>query len=959
MKRVSVKRILLTLMCLVLLGSTLAGTVALAAATPVSVRLSQDAVSIDMAHERRATLSAVVTPAEANQRVRWSSSNTRVARVGSDGVVTAVKRGTAVITAKARGSDSVMATCTVTVTNSDLPDGISLGLTAISMERFSTRQLSPTVWPASSDTTVKWKTSNRRVASVNQDGLITADRAGTATITCYSTRDREVTATVQVTVFAKSSPTSLGLDPATDVMAVGETLKFSPVTMPVDACQYFTWKSSSARVASVSADGVVTANRPGWVTITCASRQNTRVSARRKILVVAADSPRAISLGRETLTMNPGGRYELSPTVLPADKNQSVKWKSSRSSVVSVNANGVLTAKKAGTATITVTSSVNSNLKATLTVKVENLPAPTSLSVTGPSTVQKGASIQLTAVPSPTKSSAAVRWSTSDSKVAKVDADGVVTGVRGGKAVITATSKDNRRVSAQYTVSVSDPDSPTQITLNTASFQLEAGGTFALTPTVYPAGSAQGVKFTSSNRSVARVDSRGNITGRREGTAVITAASTYNSSVSAAIQVTVVNRPAPTSINVTASSLYLAKGGTAVVTATPVPSTASRLFKYSSSSSSIASVDDNGVVTAKKTGTVKITVYSRKSSRVKAEITLVVADETTPRALSLSSAELFLGENDTAVLSPVVEPVTASRKVSWTSSNRGVVTVGTDGTVRATGQGTAVITCATATGNLTATCTVTVYNTTLTRVIPARTTDIAGIAQNMAKIEAIRRSAVNQVVLLQKNGKINGSEAALRKEVIDRAFEMQAFPWMTLNTQEYWTKAYAYKRYLPGNVYYGLPYIQTSSKGSYLNRRYNVAKALSEGRYYSSGKGYYLLNQSKLLEDMYVGCDCSAFVSMSMFGISHAASYLNTTAIVKSTYYNTMNSYADLRPGDILVKSGDHVILFLYYTNTAKTEMMIIEQGGDGSTVICSLYNPAWFSSRGYIARRRAGFSMK
>jgi hypothetical protein len=369
-------------------------------------------------------------------------------------------------------------------------------------------------------------------------------------------------------------------------------------------------------------------------------------------------------------------------------------------------------------------------------------------------------------------------------------------------------------------------------------------------------------------------------------------------------------------------------------------------------------VDDNGVVTAKRTGTAKITVYSRKSSRVKAEITIVVGDESTPRTLALNVTELFLGEDDTQTLTPVVTPATASRKASWTSSNRSVATVSSDGTVRAVGQGTAVITCATATGNLTATCTVTVFDTTLTRVIPARTTDIAGIAGNMAKIEAIRRSAVNQIVLLQKNRKITSSEAALRREIIDRAFEMQAFPWMTLNTQEYWSKAYAYKRYLPGNVYYGLPYIQTSSRGSYLNRRYNVAKAVNEGRYYSSGRGYYILNQSKLLENMYVGNDCSAFASISMFGTDHPASYLNTVAIAASNYYNTMNSYADLRPGDILVKSGNHVIVFLYYTNTAKTEMMIIEQGGDGNTVICSLYNPTWFSSRGYIARRRVGFAI-
>ena len=118
------------------------------------------------------------------------------------------------------------------------------------------------------------------------------------------------------------------------------------------------------------------------------------------------------------------------------------------------------------------------------------------------------------------------------------------------------------------------------------------------------------------------------------------------------------------------------------------------------------------------------------------------------------------------------------------------------------------------------------------------------------------------------------------------------------------------------------------------------------------------LNQDKLLDGMYCGNDCSAFVSMSQFGTSHAASYLNTTAIAKSTYYRTLSDYDKLRPGDILVKSGDHTVLFLYYVDAFKTKMMIIEQGGNGSTVICSVFDTSWFTSRGYVPRRQVSFSM-
>ena len=62
-------------------------------------------------------------------------------------------------------------------------------------------------------------------------------------------------------------------------------------------------------------------------------------------------------------------------------------------------------------------------------------------------------------------------------------------------------------------------------------------------------------------------------------------------------------------------------------------------------------------------------------------------------------------------------------------------------------------------------------------------------------------------------------------------------------------------------------------------------------------------------------------------------------------------------PGELTVKSGDHVIVFLYYVDSFKTKMMIIEQGGNGSTVICSIFDRTWFTSRGYMARRQIGFA--
>lgn len=422
--------------------------------------------------------------------------------------------------------------------------------------------------------------------------------------------------------------------------------------------------------------------------------------------------------------------------------------------------------------------------------------------------------------------------------------------------------------------------------------------------------------------------------------------------------VTVVDRAAPTSLSASLPSGEMSVGQTAQLTVTPKPASASRRYKYSSSSKAIVSVDENGLLTAKKAGTATITITSAKKSAIKTTVKVTVYDATTPRTLTLSTVNLYLGQDDTATLVPTIQPDSALKTVSWKSSNTSVATVSSDGKVSAKKAGTAVVTCTTQKGGLTATCTVNVLDTTLTTVIPERTTKTGGIAANLAKIEAVRKSAVNQVLSLAAHGQISATESAARQAVVNRAFEMQAFPWMTKSVQEYWSKAYAYKRYLPDTVYYGLPYIQTGPSNSYANRRYDAAKALSEKRYTSTGKGYYLLNQDKLLDGMYCGNDCSSFVSMSQFGTSHAASYLNTTGIANSTFYRTLSGYDKLRTGDLLVKSGDHTVLFLYYVDAFKTKMMIIEQGGNGSTIICSVYDAAWFSSRGYVPRRQTTFAM-
>jgi len=955
------KRILIILCMLAALFMPVMDMAALPAQadiTPAVVELSDKSIVIDLAKGTKYTLSADVLPEGASQRIKWSTSSSSIVKVSSSGVLTARKRGTATITATARNT-KVKATCTVTVIDSDIPTGIEIGAATLTMNRFDTRQLSAVVSPSTAVQKVKWKTSKSSVVKVSSDGLLTARKAGTATITCYSAEDSKVLDTVKVTVKQQATPKSISLTPDTDIMVVGEKLQLHAQQYPADACGYFEWRTSSSSRAKVDENGVVTARKTGWVTITCRSMQSSSVRATRKILIVSASSPHKISVSKDSLTLNPGNTYQISPTVLPAGKDSRVTYKTSRSSVATVSSTGLITIKKAGTATITITSRANKEVTAKISINAVNLPAPDSMKITAPSSVvNKGGELQLSISPYPSGTNTEVKWSTSSSSIARISSDGVVTGRKAGKVTITATSKWDKKVKATFEVSVYDPASPTSVRLNAGVITMEIGEKREMEATVYPVGCKNSkLKWRSTSSSIAKVSSSGVITARRAGTAIISATSTYNTSIAGNVMVTVVNRSAPKSIQLSVSDRQMPIGGTMQLTAAPSPSGASRLFKYSSSNSKIISIDENGLMTAKKAGTVTITVKSSKSSSIKATIEIRAYDPSAPTSVTLNASNLYLGEDDSATLVATVKPDNTLKTVRWKSSNTSIAKVSDDGRVTAIKPGTVTITCTTVKGELTAKCTVSVLDTTLSVTIPERTTKISGIAGNLAKIEAIRKSAVNQVLSLAAKGEITSTESAARQGIINRAFEMQAFPWMTKKVQEYWSKAYAYKRYLPDTVYYGLPYIQTGPSRGYVNRRYNVEKAVSENRYTATGKGYYLLNQNKLLDGMYCGNDCSAFASIAQFGLNHSASFLNTTGMANSKFYRSFKDYKDLRPGDILVKSGDHVIVFLYYVDSSKTRMMIIEQGGDGSTVICSIYNTSWFSSKGYVPRRQIGFA--
>ena len=424
-----------------------------------------------------------------------------------------------------------------------------------------------------------------------------------------------------------------------------------------------------------------------------------------------------ISLNKTSLSLRETETAQLTATVTPEDaEDRSVTWSSSDNSIATVNAEGVVSAIKEGTATITATTNDGSNLKATCTVKVSIMPvASITLNITE-KTLEEGEKVNLTANVLPANASnKTLAWTSSDENVATVDANGLVTAVKAGTATITVKAIDGSNVSTKCTIRVKAPVVLVQgITLNATEQTLMVGETLALTANVLPANASnKTLSWTSSDESVATVDANGLVTTVKEGTATITVKATDGSNASASCTITVKSAVVLVegiTLNVTEQTI--SEGETLALTASVTPENASnKTLSWTSSDENVATVDANGLVTAVKEGTATITVKATDGSNTSASCTITVkAPVVLVEGITLNATEQTLTEGETFALTASVTPENATNKsLAWTSSDENVATVDANGLVTAVKEGTATITVkATDGSNTSASCTITV-----------------------------------------------------------------------------------------------------------------------------------------------------------------------------------------------------------------------------------------------------------
>lgn len=361
-------------------------------------------------------------------KATWKSSDTSVARVSDDGVVTARAKGTATITAKYKGDEVEIEVYVDTDDSGRLEaDDTSISLKDGQRETVQLRYDDERL----SGSKATWKTSNSSVATVS-DGVVTARGKGTAYITAeYKGHKVEI----QVKVDANTSGKLVADDTKLSMKRGNREIIILTYDGAVISNSQATWKTSKSSVATVSSSGTITATGKGKATITASYRGETV-----DIDVTVDGSSSLLEADDTSISLDKGDREIV---VLKYDgdiiSGSKASWKSSKTSVATVSSSGTITAKGKGTATITATYKGE---KVEIEVKVDGSGSGKLEADDDTITVKKGDSekIKLTYDGDDISGSKAT-WKSSKTSVATVSDNGTVKGKKKGKATITAKYK--------------------------------------------------------------------------------------------------------------------------------------------------------------------------------------------------------------------------------------------------------------------------------------------------------------------------------------------------------------------------------------------------------------------------------------------------------------------------------------------------------------------------------------
>jgi uncharacterized protein YjdB len=469
------------------------------------------------------------------------------------------------------------------------------------------------------DGIITYSSSKPGVATVSEDGTITAGSKGDAVIYASLERNGKRVGRAQINVkvvrgVKKVTLSTAGLaiyepdDPAITplleeeleykviAVAAGSTVNLSAVCTPMDASnKTVRFTTDDEGVARVMNNKALKAIQRGECDMTMTSADNPEATETFRILVT--QPVKSIQIQAENKTVASGLTIRLTGECQPADASiKGIVWASKNPQIASVDSNGNVTGLKRGNAVITATAADGSGAKGNITISV--IQPVTGLRISPAEIrVTTGRYTQAKVTVQPADASdKSVTWTSSDERIATV-VNGRVTGQKAGTCTVTCASKTNPEITASATVIVSQLVTRIEFTNQKDELSFRTGEKLQLQWEVLPDDATDtAVTFKSAHPKIATVDSNGMLTAISRGTATIYATAQDASKRQAAVRVTVI-QPV-TGVEMQNPLYYVQLGWSGNVRAIVQPRNANNQRVYwSSEDEDIATIRSNGTST--------------------------------------------------------------------------------------------------------------------------------------------------------------------------------------------------------------------------------------------------------------------------------------------------------------------------------------------------------------------------
>lgn len=630
--------------------------------------------------------------------VLWVSSDTSIVTVepqpGNAGArITATdKVGTVVITAINRDNDTY-ATCVVTVlsaiTNITIKQGTSYSVSAAVPYVFLEAEYEP---KNATSADLEWDSSDTSVATVDSKGMVTVLKIGQTTISVKPTYNPNGVYAQCVLTVREEPITGIKTSVSSLEMVKGEKYEVGVSLTPVNPTDNtLRWSSTKPNVATVN-NGVITAVGVGTTTIMVQGG-----SATALIEVAVREKLTSIQFKENEVTIEEGEKRALEVIYTPAENvRKDLTYRSTDTSVATIDAKGVVTGVKEGMTMIIATANelgtagaITCMIHVTAeTIETEEFsidPEEMSLFV--------GEEQQITPVYIPDDAThQEVTYTAGNEAVATVTEEGLVTAVAPGFTIITCQDVETGKTAiCQVTV-----EPGVQFSLSPATREIAVGKSFKLKKVTVPSNAKKTATWKSSNKAIATVNSSGKVTGKKIGSCTITCTLTYyGQSATCRVKVAKLKSTVKldkTSIRMNVGSTYRLKK-TVTSNDSKLPS-----VKFSSKNSKVASVGANsGKITAKRVGSTYIVAKTTDASHATARCRVIVIRRATGVSLNKTYAVCYIGS--TLKLKATVKPASATiKKVKWSSSDEKVAAVTGTGKITGYAEGETYISATTTDG---------------------------------------------------------------------------------------------------------------------------------------------------------------------------------------------------------------------------------------------------------------------